>query len=137
MSKDIMTAQQLKEMFLKEAEPLVKEYVNAALGESSFKSTNSDARAEVWSVLKELILGASDKLDINIESAEDVLKAVTDGKCTFDEGQKLLGLYKQMKEINTVGILPGAQGGGGLTINILGSKSPTTVNPEPIEHDNG
>ena len=128
------TAQELKQYFLDNAEPLVKQYIDAALGEGTLASTNSDARMEVWDVLKTLMLQSSDKLDISIESAQDVLDAVSTGKCTFDEGEKLLNLYKKMKEINEVGLIPGA-GAQGLTINILSATKTAPVEVlEVLEH---
>ena len=123
------TAQKLKEHFLEKAAPLVDEYVAAALGEGQIQSTNADARKEVWSLVKELILKSSDRLDLEIKSAQDVLDAVSSGKCTMEEGQELLSMFKKMKEIETAGILPGAKGGSaGLQINIL--TNPTQA-PEP------
>jgi len=101
------TAQALKQHFLEMAEPLVEAYVNAALGNSNLQSTNSSAREEVWSVLKQMMLQSSDKLEIDIASAEGVLEAVSTGKCTFEEGEKLLSLYKKVKDIEVAGNLPG------------------------------
>ena len=121
------TAQELKQYFLDNAQPLVKEYIDAALGKGELKSTNMSAREEVWGVLKQLMLSSSDKLDIDINSAQDVLNAVSKGKCTFEEAQKLLEMYKKMKEIENVGVMPGSTNAG-FTINILGSQQ-----SEPIE----
>jgi len=121
------TAQELKQYFLDNAQPLVKEYIDAALGKGELKSTNMSAREEVWGVLKQLMLNSSDKLDIDINSAQDVLKAVSNGKCTFAEGEKLLEMYKKMSDIENVGALPGTAGAG-FTINILGAQK-----EEPIE----
>ncbi|RLA58811.1 MAG: hypothetical protein DRQ89_14900 [Epsilonproteobacteria bacterium] len=87
------TAQSLKKYFLTNAEPLLKQYIDAALGTGQLQSTNAGAREEVWEVLKTLMLQSSDKLDINIETGEDVLKAVSTGKYTLEEGEKLLRLY--------------------------------------------
>lgn len=131
------TAQQLKQFFLDNAEPLVQQYIDAALGTGKLKSTNAEAREEVWEVLKTLMLQSSDKLDIEVKTAQDVLDAVSTGKCTFEEGEKLLKLYKQMKDIDTQGMLPGSSGSGGLHITI-NSSSPTTPIEvkEVIEHDN-
>jgi len=130
------TAQELKSYFLDNAQPLVKQYIDAALGTGELKSFNADAREQVWSVLKQLMLNSSDKLDIDINSAQDVLTAVSKGKCTFEEGEKLLELYKKMSDIESNKMLPGSGSGAGFTINILGS---TPVAAEPmkvIEHEN-
>ena len=120
------TAQEMKQHFLDAAEPLVQQYIDAALGKEDFKSMNVGAREEVWDVLKKLMLQSSDKLELDIESAEDVLDAVSSGKCTFEEGEKLLNLYKKVKDIETAGILEGT---GGLTINILNhsDKAPVVI----------
>jgi len=132
MAKDLrQTAQELKQHFLEEAAPLVDEYINAALGKGQLQSTNASARQEVWDLLAHLMKQSSDKMDISIETAEDVIKAVTEGKCTLDEGKQLLALYKTAKDINTVGLLPGTNEGG-LTINIL-SSSPQEV--KEVQHE--
>jgi len=130
------TAQELKQYFLDNAQPLVKEYIDAALGKGELQSTNMSAREEVWGVLKQLMLSSSDKLDIDINSAQDVLNAVSKGKCTFEEAQKLLEMYKKMKEIENVGVMPGSTNAG-FTINILGSQQSEPIEvkqPEVIEH---
>ena len=131
------TAQELKQYFLDNAQPLVKEYIDAALGKGELKSTNMSAREEVWGVLKQLMLSSSDKLDIDINSAQDVLNAVSKGKCTFEEAQKLLEMYKKMKEIENVGVMPGSTNAG-FTINILGSQQSEPIEvkqSEVIEHE--
>jgi len=131
------TAQELKQYFLDNAQPLVKEYIDAALGKGELQSTNMSAREEVWGVLKQLMLSSSDKLDIDINSAQDVLNAVSKGKCTFEEAQKLLEMYKKMKEIENVGVMPGSTNAG-FTINILGSQQSEPIEvkqSEVIEHE--
>jgi hypothetical protein len=124
------TAQQLKQEFLDAAGPLVKQYVDAALGHADFTSINAGAREEVWEVLKKMMLQSSDKLELDIKTAEDVLKAVSEGKCTFEEGDKLLKLFKQVKDIETVGLVEGV---GGLTINILSAPAAEPVKVVPTE----
>ena len=127
------TAQELKQYFLDNAQPLVKEYIDAALGKGELQSTNMSAREEVWGVLKQLMLSSSDKLNIDISSAQDVLDAVSNGKCTFQEGEKLLDMYKKMKDIENVGLVPGSAAAG-FTINILGSQQAEPVQvKQPIE----
>lgn len=128
------TAQELKQFFLDNAQPLVKQYIDAALGNAELKSTNMSAREEVWGVLKQLMLSSSDKLDIDINSAQDVLDAVSKGKCTFEEASKLLEMYKKMKEIENVGLAPGSVAQG-FTINILGSQKVEPQQTKVIEHE--
>jgi len=132
--KDLrQSAQEIKQNFLERAAPLVDEYIDAALGLGELSSNNADARTEVWQLLSHLMKQSSEKIDIHIENAEDVIKAVTDGKCTMAEGKELLSLYKQVKDINTAGLLTGAQEGG-LTINILSANQPIETDAEIIEH---
>jgi len=139
-SKDIhirASAQALKQYFLENAAPLVKQYIDAALGVAEIQSTNATAREEVWDVLKQLMLQSSDKLEISIEKADDILTAVSQGKCTFEEGEKLLSLYKKLKEVNEVALIPGTTEQAGLTINILQAQ-PAVIAQDttlPIEHD--
>ena len=99
-----VTATFLKNRFLDAAYPLVDDYVNAALGEASIKSTNAGCREEVWSLLKELMLKSSDKIDIEIGSMRDILAAVESGKCTLEEGNKLIVMYKQVREAEHIGV---------------------------------
>ena len=130
------SAQEIKQKFIERAAPLVDEYVDAALGLGELSSNNADARTEVWEFLAFLMKQSSEKIDISIENAEDVIKAVTDGKCTMAEGKQLLDLYKTAREIETSGQIGQLGQGGGLTINILNSNQPTEVEAEVIEHGN-
>lgn len=125
------TAQELKQRFLEEAGPLVEEYIMAALGKGELSSTNAGAREKVWELLSQLMLQSSDKLELEITCPEDVIKAVTEGKCTMQEGQNLLKLYKAAKEIETIGNSPGVGGSAGITINILSGEETKT---QVIEH---
>lgn len=127
------SAQELKQYFLDNAEPLVKQYIDAALGNGELKSTNADARTEVWDVLKTLMLQASDKLDVEITSAQDVLNAVSKGRCTFKEGEQLLDLYKKMSDIDNAGKLGSIGGGTGLTINILSAPKTKEIVAEIVD----
>jgi len=96
----------------------------------------------VWDVLKKLILSSSDRLGVEIDSVESILRAVSQGKCTFEEGEKLLDLFKKAKEISTMGKLPaGGKGAleGGLNISIStggGAAQPITIAPagDALEH---
>ncbi len=133
MSKSVrVSAQELKVHFLESAWPIVDAYVDAALGRAELQSLNSGCREEVWDLIKSLMLQSSDKLDIQIETVEDILKAVENGECTFEEGDKLMSLYKKAKEIENVGGMQ-INEGGGLVINILNAPS---REPELIEVKN-
>ena len=124
------TAQAMKQKFLEQAAPLVEQYVAAALGVADFVSLSTDAREEVWDVLKKMMLQSSEKIEIDIKTAQDVITAVTEGKCTMEEGKQLLELYKSVKSIETMGSIEGATG---LTINILQASTPKTVTVEPMK----
>lgn len=114
-----VSAQALKVHFLNSAWPIVDAYIGAALGTEDIESLNSNCREEVWDLVKQLMIQSSDKLDLQITNVEDILKAVENGDCTFEEGDKLMSLYKKAKEIENHSGLGG--GGDGLTINILNS----------------
>ena len=128
------TAQKLKQHFLDSAGPIVQAYIDAALGKKDFDSINSGAREEVWDVMKKLMLQSSDKLELEIASAQDVIDAVSKGKCTFEEGEKLLNLYHKVKQIETQGQLDGT---GGLTINILSTTQSDRVEAIDITTEAG
>lgn len=137
--KDIKTAQQLKQYFLDNAQPLVQQYIDAATGDGELKSTNASAREEVWDVLKSLMLHSSDKLELQIEGPKDIIKAVEAGKCTMKEADALLAMYKKVKEIEMVGQVPG-DGKGGFNIIIQTSSAnretlEVSANPQIIEVD--
>lgn len=127
------SAQALKLHFLDNAQPLIDEYIGAALGTGKLNSNNSTAREEVWGVLKQLMLQSSDKLELEITNADDILIAVSNGKCTMEEGKQLLDLYKKAKEISTMGTIAGIGKDAGLTINILSAPTkeicPPSVGP--------
>ena len=128
MSKSLrVSAQELKQHFLESAWPIVDAYIDAALGKKDLASLNSGCREEVWDLIKTLMVQSSDKLELNIESPQDILKAVESGKCTFEEGDKLLALYKKVKDIETVGLSSG-NGLDGLTVVIQNGN----IKPEPI-----
>ena len=111
-----ISAQELKQHFLEGAWPIVDAYINAALGTKDLESLNSGCREEVWDLVKKLMLQSSDKLELDIENPEDILKAVESGKCTFEEGDKLLGLYQKVKQIEGGGMI---EGSGCLVVNVL------------------
>ena len=126
-----VSAQELKQHFLESAWPIVDAYVKAALGVEDIKSLNSNCREEVWDLIKKLMIQSSDKLELDIESPSDILKAVESGKCTFEEGEKLLALYKQVREITNPS---NGSGDTGIQITILNSNKsePQLIEANPI-----
>lgn len=93
-----MNPSELRDHFLNRAAPLVDAYIDAALGTKDLDSYDSDARKEVWGILKRLLLASTDKLDMpHIEGPEDVLKAVESGKCTLEQAQMLIEMYNQVR----------------------------------------
>lgn len=127
---------EFKQYFLDNAKPLLVQYIQAATGEADLQSTNSGAREEIWSVVKELILRGSDKIKVSVNSPEDVLAAVSSGKCTVQEAKELMAMFKQIKEINQKDLPQlGSGGDRGLQINIMsGSNEPSRVS-KVIEHE--
>ena len=127
-------AQKLKSNLLESAEPLLKQYIDAALGDGELKSTNVEARTEVWGLVKHIILNAGDMLDIQVGTPEGIINAVASGNCTADEGRQLLSLYRQVSDIkaqeNGAGLL--SQGGGGLNITIMTNSQETAIEPIDI-----
>jgi len=129
---DSTTSQVITKRFLDKAHKLVDEYVNVALGKAEFTGNNPGAREAVWEILTKLMLQSSEKIEIDITCADDVIKAVTEGKCTMQEGKDLLELYKKVKEVNTIGQL-GLEAKG-LTINILNNATgkPVVIESAPV-----
>ena len=125
ISTVVKTAQGLKDHFLKISQPLIDEYVNAAMGKGELSSNNTHCREEVWDVLKKLMLQSSEKLEImEGGSPEAIISAVEQGKCTVAEGKELLGMYKQLRDIKD----PTGKGSGmALQININGVGSDADV----------
>ncbi len=105
----MLTASELKMKFLEIAEPILQEYVGAALGTSELKSTNAGCRAEVWDLMKQLILKASDTMrpdtssGLEITCTKDITKFVKEGKLTVEDGKSLLSMYKMIAEIDSLG----------------------------------
>lgn len=100
--KTMITAQELKMRFLQQAAPIVDSYVNAALGIEDLKSLNMHCRTEVWDLVKQLILKSSDTVKMTITKPKDIIKAVEEGRCTMEEGQRLLAMYKALKEMENM-----------------------------------
>jgi len=135
-----MKPSELRKIILESGEELVQQYVDAALGKGVFTSTNLMAREEIWSMLKSMMLKASDSMDkIDIDEAREILQHVTDGTITMSEGDKLLSMYKQVADIER----PGSDGNSAPNITVViqpaGSDvdiQPKLINQETLEHEN-
>ncbi|MHA1220146.1 MAG: hypothetical protein ACTSQB_00255 [Candidatus Heimdallarchaeota archaeon] len=96
------TPMNLRRHFLHRASPLIDEYINAALGTSTFSATSDHARSEVWGILKQLIIEAKNPapmLDLrgkNIEEQIDkILTLVSTGGISLEEGREYISLVQQ------------------------------------------
>ncbi|OOZ38180.1 hypothetical protein [Solemya elarraichensis gill symbiont] len=96
------TPNKLRQEFLEKASPLIDEYINASLGKSELRSTNSGAREEVWDALKQIILKASDVVKLHAESTKDVLSLLGDGKLSLNDAErlmKIMGTHQEATEL--------------------------------------
>lgn len=96
----------LKAHFLHRASPLIDEYIDAALGNSTFSATSDHARFEVWTLLKTIIIEAKNPapiLDIKGKTIDDqvsqILTLASTGKCTLEEARDFLSLVQQGFEL--------------------------------------
>ncbi len=110
------TIEQLKEHFIRLAEPIIEEYVGAALGTRELKSTNASCRTEVWDLLKQLMLKASDVIPQNpkisglsLNSTKDIMRAVKDGHLNVEQGKQLVSMYKVIAESEAIGAVSGTK----------------------------
>ena len=101
MTKKIPSPEEIREEFLEKALPLMNQYINAALGTDELQSYSSEARTEVWELLKELILRPNEKVTIEINEPKDILAAVANGKCSIEVGTKLMEMYKKISDIES------------------------------------
>lgn len=124
----------LKGILLENAEELLKQYIQSALGKGEMQSHNREARSEVWGLVKHVILNASDILDIDVNSPEAIIGAVARGQCTADEARQLLKLYRQVSDINTQekGAALASSGGSG-SLNITIMTNTKDEQPQPID----
>ena len=85
--------------FLEKAEPLLQEYVDAALGVKDLSSLNTGCRSELWDTLKKVILSAHEYAPSGIETEEDVFNAVLKGEITIHHGSVLMDLFLTMRKL--------------------------------------
>lgn len=128
-----MDAADIKAKFLELAAPLVDEYVGVALGTGNLSSTNASCRQEVWSLLRELIISSSEKINMEIGDIRSILKLVESGKCTVEQGQSLIEMYKKVRDTELAGT-PGMQGIIYPALHFHGPGSaPPVAFPEPMK----
>ena len=140
MSDVRKNAEALKRLLLEGSEELVKNYVDVALGRAELKSNNSEVRAEVWDALKQMMINSSDRIELDVQSAADGIKAVTDGKCTFEEGKQLMTLYESAKKIDVADKV-GVAGGNSFQVVVLTSAEASEASgaseAKVLEHKDG
>jgi hypothetical protein len=110
---------ELREKLLRRAAPLLDQYIDAALGYDTIESIDPHFREQVWGMIKKFIESADNKLYLPEELRGDptnILKAVETGYITIEEGERLLMMYRVIKQIECEG------------------QSPDTVNQTYIPH---
>ena len=103
------TPTNLRAHFIHRASPLIDDYIDAALGNGTLRSTNDHARFEVWSVLKQILLEANNPsplVDIRgksiNEQVDKILTLATTGKINNQEAKEYLELIRQGYEVTEV-----------------------------------
>ena len=98
---DDLTPEGLRMKFIKEASPLIKNYINAALGKEVLKSTSTAAREGVWKVLEEVLIRADAKVAVKglsegtiSERVDAVLEQVANGELTIAQGKRLIEMLQ-------------------------------------------
>lgn len=112
--KDLHHATQV---LLNGAEAIVKHKMCLALGipsEMDISQINPKEHEKIWAVLVPMMQALSKRQTIEVTSAGDVIKAVTQGKMTFAEAKELMLLFKA--EAETKAIEKGTANG---SINVL------------------
>ena len=109
MNESEITPSKIRAHFLKNAFPLVDEYIGAALGTSRMNANNAIAQNAVWEILKQIILEAKNPapmMDLRgktiDEQVDKILTMVSEQKCTLDEGKEYLSLVQQGLELTEI-----------------------------------
>jgi len=89
----------LRKSFLEMASPLLEEYVNASLGKGTLSSKDGTARAEVWDLLRDIIVQADDTQKIRTSTTADIIKLLKRGKISIKEAKELMSILKDEYEI--------------------------------------
>lgn len=105
----MITPTDLRQEFIRKAQPLVDEYVGAALGTSELRSTNAQARHAVWETLQKIIEQADDAIKSSALTSPDtakkiegVLAQVANGELTPRQAKDLMALITAGFEVTDV-----------------------------------
>ena len=109
MKETEYTPSNIRAHFLKNAFPLVDEYIGAALGTSRMQSNNAMAQTAVWDILKQIILEAKNPAPMLSlkgktidEQVNEILTKVSTQELTLDEGKDYLSLVQQGFELTEI-----------------------------------
>jgi len=97
---------ELKSKLLTEAEELLDNYINAALGKEALMSVDGGAREAIWELLTRYMTEADEHIQIPDGlrgTPEGVLTAVEQGMITIEEGERLLKMHLTIANINNAG----------------------------------
>jgi len=93
------TPASIRAQFIELAAPFLDDYVKSAFTDIEFEGSGL-ARANVWTLLADIIRQAGDKVTLNIEGAaaadqiDDVLKKVSSGEITPEQGKEYMALIQ-------------------------------------------
>lgn len=97
---------QLREHLLRRAAPLLDQYIDAAMGKDTIESIDPHFREQVWGMIKKFIESADNKIYLPDDyrgSPDKILTAVETGHITLEEGERLLMMYRVIKQIEMEG----------------------------------
>lgn len=98
------TVPELRNHLIANLGEVIDHYLNVATGKEDVKSTNHNMRQEVWELAKEIMTNSGQLIQIDGDGTpEGVLRAIEDGKCSIQDGEKLLKIYYKVKEIENIG----------------------------------
>ena len=82
-------------------ETIITETAQVVKGEREYYSSkDGKMRFEIWEIVKSMIINSSENMKAELSTTRDVIKAVTEGKITVSEGEKLINMLKADFEIN-------------------------------------
>lgn len=101
-----ITPVNIRRHFLHKAAPLIDTYIDVALGKKVPETTNLQMQNQVWEVLREIILSASDHapvIDLKGKTVDEqvskILELVSTGGIPIDQGKEYLSLVQQGFEL--------------------------------------